>query len=241
MAQPDLLLELARFVERIVAIARTGLAFKPDGFDSERYEELLAEAARMHAALAATDAQAAETTRRRWRESVVSGYEGYVTAAVGVGAIVFNSRDEVLMMKRPSGRWWYPTGFCDVGVSPAENVAKEVREELGLIVRPTRLIGVVDSLKVGSPGAAHLRDVVRLRYRERRAHSQSARSPGGGVLPVGRTARSRCMGSIESGSAWHASSTSTAAATPSSIRCEMRPDVPGTAEDGRDFGESVLA
>lgn len=41
MAEPELLLELARFVERISAIARTGLAFKPDGYDSERYEELL--------------------------------------------------------------------------------------------------------------------------------------------------------------------------------------------------------
>jgi ADP-ribose pyrophosphatase YjhB (NUDIX family) len=149
--ETDLLLELARFVERIAAIARTGLAFKPDGYDSERYEELLKEAARVHAALAQADADAAEAMRLRWRESVISGYEGYVTTAVGVGAIMFNDRHEVLMMKRPSGRWWYPTGFCDVGLSPAENVAKEVREEIGLIVRPTRLIGVVDSLKVPAP------------------------------------------------------------------------------------------
>ena len=149
--ETDLLLELARFVERIAAIARTGLAFKPDGYDSERYEELLKEAARMHAALAQSDADAAEAVRLRWRESVISGFDGYVTTAVGVGAIVFNDRDEILMMKRPSGRWWYPTGFCDVGISPAENVAKEVREEIGLIVRPTRLIGIVDSLKVPAP------------------------------------------------------------------------------------------
>ena len=149
--ETDLLLELARFVERIAAIARTGLAFKPDGYDSERYEELLKEAARVHAALAQADAHAAEAMRLRWRESVISGYDGYVTTAVGVGAIVFNDRDEILMMKRPSGRWWYPTGFCDVGISPAENVAKEVREEIGLIVRPTRLIAVLDSLKVPAP------------------------------------------------------------------------------------------
>jgi ADP-ribose pyrophosphatase YjhB (NUDIX family) len=149
--ETDLLLELARFVERIAAIARTGLAFKPDGYDSERYEELLKEAARVHAALAQTGADAAEAMRLRWRDSVISGYDGYVTTAVGVGAIVFNDRDEVLMMKRPSGRWWYPTGFCDVGLSPAENAAKEVREEIGLIVRPMRLIGVVDSLKVPAP------------------------------------------------------------------------------------------
>jgi ADP-ribose pyrophosphatase YjhB (NUDIX family) len=151
IVETDLLVELARFVERISAIARTGLAFKPDGYDSERYEELLKEAAHLHAALAQTDMEAAEAMQRRWRESVISGYDGYVTTAVGVGAIVFNDHDELLMMQRPSGRWWYPTGFCDVGLSPAENVAKEVREELGLIVRPERLIGVVDSLKVPAP------------------------------------------------------------------------------------------
>lgn len=151
MAEPELLLELARFVERISAIARTGLAFKPDGYDSERYEELLKEAALLHAALADADAEAAEAIRARWREAVLSGHDGYVTTAVGVGAIVFNGRGEVLMMRRPNGRWWYPTGFCDVGISPAENAAKEVREELGLIVRPRRLIAVIDSLKVGSP------------------------------------------------------------------------------------------
>ncbi len=155
MAEPELLLELARFVERISAIARTGLAFKPDGYDSERYEELLKEAARVHAVLGESDAEAAEAVRRQWRDAVGNGYDGYVTTAVGVGAMVFNARDEVLMMKRPSGRWWYPTGFCDVGISPAENAAKEVREELGLIVRPRRLIAVMDSIKSGSP-ARHI-------------------------------------------------------------------------------------
>src|SRR5467141_4054820 len=87
---------------------------------------------------------------REWREIVASGYDGYVTAAVGCGAFVFNDRDEILMIQRPSGRWWYPTGFCDVGESPAENVAREVREETGFIVTPERLIGIIDSLKVGS-------------------------------------------------------------------------------------------
>jgi ADP-ribose pyrophosphatase YjhB (NUDIX family) len=92
---------------------------------------------------------------QEWRQSVGNGYDGYVTTAVGCGAIAFNQRDEVLMLKRPNGRWWYPTGFCDVGVSPAENVAREVREETGLIVTPLRLIGVTDSLKLGSP-ARHI-------------------------------------------------------------------------------------
>ena len=52
MAESDLLVEIARFIERVAATARTGLAFKPDGYDSERYEEMLHEASRLSAAVA---------------------------------------------------------------------------------------------------------------------------------------------------------------------------------------------
>jgi ADP-ribose pyrophosphatase YjhB (NUDIX family) len=149
--ESDLLFELARFVERVSAIARTGLAFNPTGFDAERYEELLREAARMRGALESGAESAHDALYQQWRNQVLPGYDGYVTAAVGCGAIVFNDRDEILMIQRPSGGWWYPTGFCEVGVSPAENVAREVREETGLIATPVRLIGVTDSQKLGSP------------------------------------------------------------------------------------------
>ena len=151
MADHDLLLELARFVERVSALARTGLAFKPDGFDAERYHDLLHEAARIRGMLDQDLAVDPATLLERWRADPGRGYDGYVTTAVGCGAIAFNDNGELLMIQRPSGTWWYPTGFCDVGESPAENVAREVREETGFIVTPTRLIGVMDSFKVGSP------------------------------------------------------------------------------------------
>jgi ADP-ribose pyrophosphatase YjhB (NUDIX family) len=150
MSRADVFFELSRFVQRISAIARTGLAFSPKGFDAERYEELLREAAELSTQLSNAPEAKAEELFRKWRESVRDGYDGYVTTAVGCGAIVFNSSDELLMIQRPNGRWWYPTGFCDVGMSPAENVAREVWEETGLRVTPLRLIGVTDSLKLGS-------------------------------------------------------------------------------------------
>jgi len=159
MGQSNVLLELARFVQRISAIARTGLAFSPHGFDAERYEELLREAARLSLLLSEDTPQLADDLFRRWRKSVGEGYDGYVTTAVGCGALVFNSKDEILMIKRANGRWFYPGGFCEVGCSPAENVVREVREETGLVVSPTRLIGVTDSLKSGSL-ARHLYSIL---------------------------------------------------------------------------------
>ncbi len=138
------------FVERTAAIARTGLAFNSEGFDAERYEELLREAAVMRAALDGAEYAEASELLRRWRAEVREGYDGYVTAASGCGVIAFNQDGDVLMIRRPNGRWWYPTGFCEVGLSLAENVAKEAKEETGLVVRPLSLMAIIDSRKAGS-------------------------------------------------------------------------------------------
>ncbi|HEY2484602.1 MAG TPA: NUDIX hydrolase N-terminal domain-containing protein [Candidatus Binataceae bacterium] len=151
MSQDRLLVELARFIERVNAVARTGLAFKAEGFDAERYEELLMDAARMQAAAVDATVEDAETIRRGWRDAVIAGYEGYVTPAVGCGIVAFNERNQVLMIQRPSGKWWFPTGFCEVGISAAENVAKEAMEEVGLRVEPLRLMALIDSRKTGDP------------------------------------------------------------------------------------------
>jgi ADP-ribose pyrophosphatase YjhB (NUDIX family) len=145
-----ILAAIIHFVERTAAIARTGLAFNSQGFDAERYEELLREAAVMRAALDGAESAEAAELLRRWRDEVRDGYDGYVTAASGCGVIAFNQRREVLMIRRPNGRWWYPTGFCEVGLSLAENVAKEAQEETGLVVRPLSLMAVIDSRKAGS-------------------------------------------------------------------------------------------
>jgi ADP-ribose pyrophosphatase YjhB (NUDIX family) len=141
---------IIHFVERTAAIARTGLAFSSHGFDAERYEELLREAAVMRAALDGASPIDAAELLRRWRAEVRDGYDGYVTAASGCGVIAFNHCGEVLMIRRPNDRWWYPTGFCEIGMSPAENAAKEAAEETGLVVRPLYLMAMIDSRKAGS-------------------------------------------------------------------------------------------
>jgi ADP-ribose pyrophosphatase YjhB (NUDIX family) len=104
----------------------------------------------MRAALDGAESAEAAELLRRWRAEVRDGYDGYVTAASGCGVIAFNQRGEVLMIRRPNGRWWYPTGFCEVGLSLAENVAKEAEEETGLVVRPLSLMAIIDSRKAGS-------------------------------------------------------------------------------------------
>ncbi len=142
----ELSLQISFWTQRLRAIAQTGLAFEPKVYDRERYEELLHLAADMAATNGdvQTDARFSQELYDRWRAQVAPGVKGYVTPKIGIGAVVFNSRDEILLIQRPSGRWLYPTGWADIGYSPAQIAVKEVREETGLHVTPLRLMAVYD-------------------------------------------------------------------------------------------------
>ncbi|MHB1931208.1 MAG: NUDIX domain-containing protein [Acidimicrobiales bacterium] len=122
-------LDLIRWSEALAGIARTGLGFTESLYERERYEEIV-------------DA---------WLASVTPGIAGYVTPKVAVGAVVGNDRDEILLLQRgDSGVWLYPTGWADIGYSPAEVAVKEVFEETGIEAAPVRLIAVLDGQRFGS-------------------------------------------------------------------------------------------
>lgn len=158
----DLTSQLAMWAQQLTAIAQTGLAFNPPIYDRERYEQLLVLAANIAATInqhATLDPELAEQLAARWRNEVRDGVPGYMTPKVGAGAILFNERDELFLIKRAEGVWFFPTGWCDVGMSPCATIVKEMREEVGLEVTPLRIIGVYDSAK-WRPGALHLYSIV---------------------------------------------------------------------------------
>jgi ADP-ribose pyrophosphatase YjhB (NUDIX family) len=87
-------------------------------------------------------------------EAIWARDTGYVTPRVGVGAAIFDGDGRILLQQRTdSGLWALPVGFCEVGETPAAGIAREVHEEMGLIVRPDRLIGVYDCR--GGPWLLH--------------------------------------------------------------------------------------
>ena len=127
--------DLLRWSETLASIARTGMGFTQSLYERERYEEVLHVASDIKAA----SEEAIEVRREQdhfvqeWMENIGEGVPGYVTPKVAVGAIVGNDNGEILLMKRAdSGIWLYPTGWADVGYSPAEVAMKEVEEETGV-------------------------------------------------------------------------------------------------------------
>lgn len=153
MAEPGSFSEvdLLRWSEAIAGLARTGLGFTESLYEQERYEEILKIAADMR--VAAGSAFDAETLVEEWMKTSGLGVAGYVTPKISVGAVVGNEKGEILLVQRAdSGVWLYPTGWADVGYSPAEVVVKEVLEETGIRCVPTRIIGLLDKLRAGATG-----------------------------------------------------------------------------------------
>lgn len=140
--------ELLRWAESLVGIAQTGLAFTESGYERERFEEVLHVAAEIKSHSGRGFDPEDQVTE--WMNDVGERTAGYVTPKVAIGAVVGNDAGELLLVQRSdSGVWLYPTGWADVGYSPAEVAVKEVQEETGIDCEPVRLLTIIDGLRAG--------------------------------------------------------------------------------------------
>ncbi len=121
--------------KRLQAIAGTGIAFATDPFDVERYEEVSQIALELLADLAQ---QPIERVAGLVKEEAT----GYVTPKIDVRAAVFHEDRILLVREKRDGLWTLPGGFADVGLSPAENIEKEVLEEAGILVKASYLYSI---------------------------------------------------------------------------------------------------
>jgi ADP-ribose pyrophosphatase YjhB (NUDIX family) len=142
--------DLLRWSEALSAIARTGLGFTQSLYEQERFEEVLHIAADMRASIAADAELDVEHYVDEWMRNVGEGVAGYVTPKAAIGAVTYDEQGRILLVQRAdSGVWLYPTGWADVGYSPAEVAVKEVREETGIECVPQGVIAVLDGMRMG--------------------------------------------------------------------------------------------
>ena len=123
------------WAKRLQSVASTGLHYSRDEYDWERYEEIAAIANEMLSALGSVPINRIQ--------GLVSDFaKGYATPKVDVrGAII--EGDEILLVREVSdGLWTLPGGFADVGLSPGENIVKEIWEEATLRVKATAIYGL---------------------------------------------------------------------------------------------------
>ena len=76
---------------------------------------------------------------------------------VGVGALIYEG-DRILMAQRGKpplqGQWSLPGGLVETGESLEDAVRREVREETGMVVRPTGVLEIFERIMRDAAGAA---------------------------------------------------------------------------------------
>jgi ADP-ribose pyrophosphatase YjhB (NUDIX family) len=128
-------MDILPLLDEIQTIARNGLNFTPNPYDRERYERLLD-------VVTAYYGQALDLPPPAVRQRL-TGELGYITPKVGAHAALFDSAENILLVRRADdGLWCLPCGWVEPNEAPEETVVREVREETGLHILVRRLTGV---------------------------------------------------------------------------------------------------
>src|SRR4051812_49203528 len=94
------------------AIAQNGLAYTPDKFDHERYEQLLELTAEILA-------KYSKMHRQAILNELVLG-TGYATPKLDVRGVVIVDNKILLVKERSDNLWSLPGGWADINTTPSE-------------------------------------------------------------------------------------------------------------------------
>ncbi len=131
------------WAKRIQALSQAGLAFSKDVYDIERYEELRKISVEIMADHTDTEMEKVY--------DLFANETGYQTPKFDVRGAVFQNNQILLVQENHDGTWSLPGGFCDIGLSPSENIIKEIKEEAGYDIITKKLLAVCDTHKHEHP------------------------------------------------------------------------------------------
>lgn len=129
--------ELQALADELRAIAGFGLNFARNPHDVERYQAVLAAAARLNGIL-----------NGRSPADLLAEYEAnafQLSAAPSGEAVVMHAGKLLLVRREDDGLWALPGGLTDPGETLAESARRELWEETGICGRVTQLLGIFDS------------------------------------------------------------------------------------------------
>ena len=123
--------------KRLLSIAEAGLYYGKDVYDKERYQEIKELA--LHLMSTVVDQDAAALTL------LTEKNEGYPTPKVDVRALIQKDEKILLVEDSLTKEWSLPGGYAEIGLTPRENIKKEVLEETGLLVEVKELRAIFDT------------------------------------------------------------------------------------------------
>lgn len=149
-APEDVRQELYLIADELRGIAILGRRHATHVYEAERADQVMRLAARL-AALAD------ETPLEPIAASFDAAGWSRVSPAIGAEALVFNERDEILLLRRrDDGHWCLPGGFAEIGQTLAESALRELWEEAGLRGEVQRLLGIFDGRYWRSVAKVHM-------------------------------------------------------------------------------------
>ena len=134
---------ISEIAHALAAAATAGKWYTKDKFDLEHYEDILKLSRELLTiGTDITPEQAAD---------LLEGNDGYQTPKVETRAVIFNEKEEILLVKDFDGKWNPPGGWCEFNLSIKDNTVKEALEEAGIKAEPYRLAAVLDHRKNNNP------------------------------------------------------------------------------------------
>jgi ADP-ribose pyrophosphatase YjhB (NUDIX family) len=137
--------DILQLLDEVRILASNGLEYADNEYDRDRYTRLMELVAEYYGHV--LDLPPPEV-RERFRSEL-----GHITPKVGSDGAIFDDSGRILLMKRvDNGTWCLPCGWIEPDEAPSEAVSREVREETGLKVRPTKLVGLFPRQAGGTAG-----------------------------------------------------------------------------------------
>jgi ADP-ribose pyrophosphatase YjhB (NUDIX family) len=122
--------------KRLQSLAQAGLTFSDGRYDRERYEQLRDISIEIMEKF--TDGDESQI------RDLFASEKGYQTPKVDVRGVVFRDNKILMVREHADNKWALPGGWCEVGLTPRENVIKEVEEEAGLAVSAEKVLAIFD-------------------------------------------------------------------------------------------------
>jgi len=140
--------KIALWADTLRDMSYWGLRYAKDVYEQDRWRRIQDMVLEMHALATGDSLESLEVLR----DTIYTRPMPFVASE---GAVI-DDRQRVLLIRRADSKQWaLPGGALEVGETGAQGTVREIFEETGVHSEVTRLVGVFDARRRGSPARHH--------------------------------------------------------------------------------------